>query len=324
MLTNQSGNSSHTKFVLFGFSGLSGYRQFLFFPFFLLFILSFVGNSVLIITIKTGRHLHSPMYVFICATAFVDLTLPIIFVPQMLLSFLFNWNEITLFCCLIQMFFIHFFSSFQSTVLLGMALDRYVAICIPLRYNDYMNSYTLFKFSAVVFLRNMFLVLLVVLLASPLSFCSSNVIDHCFCEHMALVSLACENTNKNSIIGLLAVFSVAGLDLVFIVISYTKIFFDIFKKASGNSGKKAIHTCGTQLIIIGVSYTFAMTAILAYRIKNSLPPNIHTLISIMYLLFPSCFHPLIYGIRTKEIREQMLKLVKCRSLCISMKISSIC
>ncbi|MBN3297280.1 olfactory receptor 52E8-like [Amia ocellicauda] len=315
--------TSHTEFFLLGFHGLGEYRKYIFIPFFLISVLSFVGNAALIFTIKTGSSLHSPMYVLICINACVDLTLPIIFVPKMLLSFLFDLSGITLLGCLVQMFFIHFVSSFQSTVLLGMALDRYVAICIPLRYNDYVNISTFFKFSVVVILRNMFFVLLVVVLASPLSFCLSNVIDDCFCQHMALVSLACGNTSKNSIIGLLSVFSITVTDAVLIVISYIKIFSDVFKTHS-KSSEKALHTCGTHLIVTGVSFSFTMTSFLAYRFKSSLPPNIHNLISVTYLLLPSTFHPIIYGIRTKAIREQMLNLFQCTRIGpISMKVSSI-
>ncbi|MBN3297283.1 O52E8 protein, partial [Amia calva] len=324
MQQNQSAITSHTEFLLLGFDGLGGYRQYLFIPFFLIGVLSFLGNAALIITIKTGSSLHSPMYVLICMNACVDLTLPIIFVPKMLLSFLFNLSGITLLGCLIQMFFIHFIGSFQSTVLLGMALDRYVAICIPLRYNDYINWSNFCKFSAVVILRNLFFVLLIVVLASPLSFCSSNVIDDCFCQHMALVSLACGNTSKNSIIGLLAIFFLIITDAVILVITYIKIFSDVFKTHSGKSQEKALHTCGTHLIVTGVTFAFTMTSFLAYRFKNSLPPNIHNLISIMYLLFPSTLHPIIYGIRTKAIREQMLKLFQCTTIGpISIKVLSI-
>ncbi|XP_066556153.1 olfactory receptor 52E8-like [Amia ocellicauda] len=317
-------NTSHTEFLLLGFQGLGEYRRYLSIPFFLIGVLSFAGNALLIFTIKTRNSLHSPMYVLICMNACVDLTLPIIFAPKMLLSFLFDWNGITLLGCLVQMFFIHFVSSFQSTVLLGMALDRYVAICVPLRYNDYINMSTFCKFSAVVLLRNMFFVLLVVVLASRLSFCSSNVIDDCFCEHMALVSLACGNTTKNSIIGLLGVFSVTVTDAVIFVISYIKVFSDVFKTHSGKSREKTIHTCGTHLIIAGVTLTFTMTTLLAYRFQNSLPPNIHNLISVIYLLLPTILHPIVYGIRTKAIKEEMWKHFQCKIIGpISLKLSSV-
>ncbi|XP_006628012.2 olfactory receptor 52K1-like [Lepisosteus oculatus] len=324
MQKQESGNVSHTEFLLIGFYGLEEQRWLLFFPFFLMFMLSTAANSFLIFVIKTQRSLHSPMCVLIGAMAFVDLSLPVFFVPKMLLSFLFNWNGISLVGCLVQMFFIHFFGAFQSSILLWMALDRYAAICIPLRYNDYMNPSSSAKFVVASVLRNGIFILVIVILAGYLSYCSSNVIDHCFCEHMALVSLACGSTAVNSIVGLTTIFCVTTLDCVIMVVSYVKIFILVFKTASGKSSRKAIHTCITHIIVMCVSYFCAMTSFFAYRIKNSISPNIRVLISTMYLLFPSCFNPIIYGIRTKEIREQILKLIKRSQVAqTSVKVSSV-
>ncbi|XP_006628016.2 olfactory receptor 52E8-like [Lepisosteus oculatus] len=320
----QGGNFSHTEFLLIGFYELEEQRWLLFFPFLLMFMLSTVANSALIFVIRTQRSLHSPMCVLIGAMAFVDLSMPTIFIPKMLLSFLFNWNGISLLGCLIQMFFVHFVGSFQSSILLWMALDRYAAICIPLRYNDFMNLSNFLKFTVVTILRNCTFVVIVVVLAGNLPYCSSNVIDHCFCEHMALVSMACGSTVTNSIVGLVAVFCITTVDCVCIVISYVKIFYSIFIKASGKSSRKAIHTCTTHIIVMCVSYTCTITAYLSYRVKNSIPPNIRVLISIIHILIPCCFNPIIYGLRTKEIREQLVKLVQAPRIGqTSVKVSSV-
>ncbi|XP_006628017.2 olfactory receptor 52E8-like [Lepisosteus oculatus] len=302
----QGGNFSHTDFFFTGFYGLEDQRWLLFFPFVLMFMLSTFANSVLIFVIKTQRSLHSPMCVLIGAMACVDLGMPTVFIPKMLLGFLFNWDSISLLGCLVQMFFIHFVGSFQTSILLCMALDRYAAICIPLRYNDYMNIPNSIKFIVATVVRNGIFVVIVVILAGNLPYCSSNLIDHCFCEHMALVSLACGSTVLNSVFGLVAVFCIITVDCICIVVSYVKIFYSVFK--SGKSSRKAIHTCTTHIIVMCVTYTCTMTAFLSYRIRNSLSPNVRVLISIMYMFLPCCFNPFIYGIRTKEIREQLLKL----------------
>ncbi|MBN3297253.1 O52K1 protein, partial [Amia calva] len=289
-----------------------------------MFVVATIGNSVIIFTIKTGASLHSPMYVLICAIAVVDLTLPVLFIPKMLFSLLFDWNEIALSDCLVQMFFIHFLGSFESTILLIMALDRYIAICNPLRYNDYINMTTFLKLSVAAFIRSGLLISIIIILAGSLSFCLSNVIEHCYCEHMALVGLACGDTTKNSIMGLIVVFCIPGLDLLFIFFSYFKIFSAVFKAAAGKSRQKAIHTCGTHLIVILVSYTLALCSFLAYRFGKSISPDMHILISVTYNIFPCCFNPIIYGIRIKEIREKILrsiKITKCNVM--SIKVTSI-
>ncbi|KAG8001707.1 Olfactory receptor 52N2, partial [Nibea albiflora] len=185
-----------------------------------MFIVSLSANSLLLYVIVSQRSLHSPMCIFIGGMAFVDLSLPLLFVPHMLLSFLFNWRGISLTGCLVQMHFIHFVGSFQSTLLVWMALDRYFAICTPLYYHKHMAMPRFLKFIIPLVVRNVVMITLFVSLAGNLSFCAENVIKHCFCEHMALVELACGSTAINNLAGLLSIFIVIVFDVVFVSGSY--------------------------------------------------------------------------------------------------------
>ncbi|XP_067306829.1 olfactory receptor 52K2-like [Pseudorasbora parva] len=301
-------NISFTDFKLIGFYSLGEWRPFLCIPFFLLFLLAIIANYILIYLITSQKSLHSPMYVLIGLMAVVDLILPIFFVPNMLLSFLFNWSGISLTGCLIQMFSIHFVGTFQSTLLLWMALDRYFAICTPLYYHKHMEIPNFLKFVLPPVIRNVLLVVTMVFLAGRLSFCATNVIDHCFCEHMALVQLACGDISVNNIVGLLTAFLIPTADFVLINVSYILIFTSVFK--SGKTNMKALNTCITHIIVMSFSLTFALIAFLSYRIRNNLSPSSRVFVSTMYLLFPSSFNPIIYGVRTKEIRETFLKFIK--------------
>ncbi|XP_056611966.1 olfactory receptor 52K2-like [Triplophysa dalaica] len=293
-------NISFADFKLVGFYSLEEWRPFLFIPFFLMFILSIFANSILIYLIISQRSLHSPMYVLIGLLAVGDFILPILFVPHMLLSFLFNWNGISLTGCLIQMFGLHFFGAFHSTLLLWMAIDRYFAICRPLYYHKYVELSNFLKFVVLPVIRNAAFVMSVVILAGNLSFCETNVIDHCFCEHMALVQLACGDISINNLVGLLTAFLIPAADFILISASYIVIFISVFK--SGKGHMKAFNTCITHLIVISVTLTLAMTSFLSYRTKNNFSPDSHVFVGTMYILFPSCFNPIIYGVRTKEIR----------------------
>ncbi|XP_036454928.1 olfactory receptor 52K1-like [Colossoma macropomum] len=298
-------NISFTIFKLNGFYSLGEWRRFLFIPYFFMFVLSTVSNSILIYLIITQRALHSPMFVLIGLMAVVDLFMPIFFVPNMLLSFLFDWNKISLVDCLIQIFFIQYVGAYQSTLLMWMSLDRFFAICRPLSYHNYMQTSNFLKFIIVPVIRNTLLNITMVSLAGKLHFCMKNEIDHCFCEHMGLVQLACGDTSTNNLLGLASAFLVSTTDFLFITASYVMIFASVMK--SGKSSMKAINTCITHIIVITFSLIFALTAFLSYRIRNNFSPNSRIFISTMYALFPSCFNPVIYGIRTKEIRQQFLK-----------------
>ncbi|XP_042371671.1 olfactory receptor 52E4-like [Plectropomus leopardus] len=297
--------SSHTHFLLDGFSELGALRPVLFIPFFIMFVVALSANSLLLYVVVSQRSLHSPMYVLIAGMACVDLSLPLFFVPNMLLSFLFDWRGISLIGCLVQMHFVHFVGAFQSTLLVWMALDRYFAICTPLYYHERMALPRFLKFIIPLVVRNVLMVTLFVSLAGSLSFCAENVMNHCFCEHMALVQLACGSTAINNLVGLMAIFLIPVADFVFIAASYVVIFSSVL--SSGRSAVKALHTCFTHIVVITVSLTIALVAFLSYRIRNGLPAAMRVFFSTMYLLFPSCFNPIIYGIRTAEIRQQILK-----------------
>ncbi|XP_072547164.1 olfactory receptor 52K1-like [Salminus brasiliensis] len=301
-------NTSFTSFKLNGFSDLEEWRPILSVPYLLMFLLSTVSNSFLIFLIISQRALHSPMFVLIGLMAFVDLCWPIVFVPNMLLNLLFNWNGISLVGCLIQMFCIHYVGTFQSTLLLWMSLDRFFAICRPLYYHKCMQMSSFLKFIIVPVIRNIILVTTMVSLAGKLHYCLRNEIDHCFCEHMALVQLACGDISINNLVGLLTAFLVPTADFVFIAVSYVIIFASVMKSRQSHS--KAVNTCVTHIIVITGSLVFALMAFLSYRIRNNFSPNSRIFISTMYILFSSCFNPIIYGLRTKELREHLLKFIK--------------
>ncbi|XP_058270353.1 olfactory receptor 52K1-like [Hemibagrus wyckioides] len=300
-------NTSYTTFKLNGFLALGGWRPILSIPYFFMFLLSTTSNSIIIYLIASQKSLHSPMYVLIGFMSVVDLCWPIFFVPSLLLNFLFEWNEISLVNCLIQMFCIQIIGGFQSTTLVWMALDRFFAICRPLYYHKYMELQSFLKFIIVPLSRNLLLNIIMISLAGKLNFCAINQIDHCFCEHMGLVQLACGDTSINNLIGLVSTFLIPTGDFIFITASYIIIFASVMK--SGKAHLKAINTCITHIIVMTVNLAFALIAFMSYRIRNNFHPNIRVFLSTMYVLFPSCFNPIIYGVRTTEIRKQFFKLL---------------
>ncbi|MEQ2308619.1 hypothetical protein AMECASPLE_030056 [Ameca splendens] len=306
--------SSHKYFIFSGFSELGTLKSFISIPFLILFVVSLFANSLLIYVVVSQRSLHSPMYILIACMAFVDMSLPLLLIPNLLLNVLFNWREISLSGCLVQMLLIHTLGACQSGLLFWMALDRYFAICRPLSYHEHMSLPRFLKFVIPVLIRDVIMVSVVVILAGSLSYCLKNAINHCICEHMALVELACGSTAINSLVGLLGIFLVTMVDFFCITTSYIVIFRSVLR--SGKSSAKALHTCITHIIVMVISLTLVLTAFLSYRMKNSLPNAGRVFVSIMYLFLPSCLNPIIYGVRTTEIRQHILKML---SFCWSLK-----
>ncbi|XP_029111413.1 olfactory receptor 52K1-like [Scleropages formosus] len=267
---------------------------------------------MIIFIILSHRALHSPMYMLICVKAIFDLVIPIFFVPNMLLNLLFNWNHISLIGCLVQMFCIHFFGSVQTTILLWMALDRFYAICTPLHYNEHMRFSAFLKFVIIPLLRNAVFISAIVGLARSLSYCQSNEIKQYFCEHMALVTLACGPIYVNNVVGLCTMFFIPAADVLLIAVSYVRIFVSlvVLHTAEVEDRWKAFHTWSTHLHVMMSFYLVGSVTFLSHKTGIDIATDINIFLGVLYINFPATVNPIIYGVRTKEIRNAVLKMFK--------------
>nr|XP_046244196.1 olfactory receptor 52K2 isoform X2 [Scatophagus argus] len=314
MLEVSPGNNfSHSTFVFRGFPELQKHRRLLALPFSASYLSVLLGNSLLVFVIRRVEALHSPMYLLICTLCLVDILVVTAIIPKMLLSLLFDRDEISLAGCLTQMFFTHFLSSLESTLLLAMALDRYVAICQPLHYTKIIDSSMFVKLLLFTLVRSGSIMATLVGLAGSLRFCGSNIIQHCYCDHMALVSLACGSTAKSSAAGLAVIVCFVGVDIPLIFFSYMKILSVVLRAAAAGEDRwKAFHTCGTHLIIMMCFYLVGSVTFLSHNLNIPIPTDVNTFMGLMYILFPATVNPIIYGVRTKEIRNGFFKIFKLR------------
>uniref|UniRef100_A0A3Q1H073 Olfactory receptor n=1 Tax=Anabas testudineus TaxID=64144 RepID=A0A3Q1H073_ANATE len=302
-------NFSHTSFVFRGFPELQNLHRLLAFPFSASYLTVLLGNSLLVYVISSVESLHSPMYLLICTLCVVDILVVTAILPNMLLNLLFGWDEISLAGCLTQMFFTHFLSSVESTLLLAMAVDRYVAICLPLRYTEIINSSTSVKLLLFTLVRSVSIMATLVSLADSLQFCGSNVIQHFYCDHMALVSLACDSTDKSNAAGLAVIVCFVGVDIPLIFLSYMKILSVVLRAAAaGEDRLKAFHTCSTHLMVIMCFYLVGSLTFLSHNLNIPIPTGVNTLMGLMYILFPATVNPIIYGVRTKEIQNGFFRI----------------
>uniref|UniRef100_A0A8C8DS28 Odorant receptor, family 55, subfamily E, member 1 n=1 Tax=Oryzias sinensis TaxID=183150 RepID=A0A8C8DS28_9TELE len=304
----RDGNSSLSSFVFRCFPELHAHRRLLALPFFLSLLSVLLGNSALILVIRREERLRGPMHLLICALCLVDILVVVAILPNMLLGLTLDHSTISLAGCLTQMFFTHFLSSVESTLLLTMALDRLAAICEPLHYRSIMDSYMLLRLLLFTLLRSGSIMATLVALAGSLRFCGSNVIQHCYCDHMALVSLACDSTDRSWRAGVAVIVCFVGVDIPIIFFSYVKIL-RVVLRAAREDRSKAFHTCSTHLMVMMCFYLVGSVAFLS----RDLSSGVGAFMGVLYILLPATVNPIIYGIRTKEIRNGLLRLLKVRT-----------
>ncbi|XP_075752701.1 olfactory receptor 52L1-like [Pelodiscus sinensis] len=140
-------------------------------------------------------------------------------------------------------------------------------------------------------------------------YCSSVSINAPYCVHIAVVKLACADTSISSYYGLFGLFCVMGLDVVFIAISYMQILRAIFRLPTKEARLKTFWTCGSHLCVIIIFYMPSVFSSLMYRFGQNFPQHVHVLLGSMYVLLPPVLNPIIYGVKTKQIRGQLLGLI---------------
>ncbi|XP_037696184.1 LOW QUALITY PROTEIN: olfactory receptor 52K2-like [Choloepus didactylus] len=297
-------------FVLAGIPSLESSHGWFSVPFFLVFVITVIGNLTILCIIRVENSLHEPMFLFLAMLSVADLSLVSATVPHMLGIF---WGvdakEISFNACLMQMFFIPFFYVIESGILLAMAFDRFVAIWKPLRYTTILANNMLVKMALAILARALVVLIPAPILAKSLESFQTHTIAYSYCAYMAVVQIACGDISNHIVYGLMVIVASMGFDLFFIILSYGLRLHTVFLIPSWEARGKAISTCGSHLCVIALFYSPVVFSVLAQSLGFHMTPHLQIIIDNLYFLVPPMVNPLIYGVRTKQMRERVLQIL---------------
>lgn len=265
-------------------------------------------NVTVLSTIALDRKLHKPMFILLFNMPINDLIGATAFFPQLLVSILAQNRSISYPACYLQALLVHLYGAGSLTILTSMAYDRYIAICCPLRYNSIMSSSNLMKI--IIFMWLLVITLIVVLLALVTRFkiCRTTIVD-IYCNNPSLVRLICDDTRINNYYGLLITAVFQGVSLIVVIFTYIQILLTCVMNKSSDARSKAIQTCGTHLVVFLFLEFNACFSLIAHRFEQA-APSLRRAFGVSVMVFPPILNPLIYGLKTKEIRQNVLGFYK--------------
>ncbi|XP_036894527.1 olfactory receptor 13-like [Sturnira hondurensis] len=307
--------TSVTEFLLVGFPLSQGMRVLLFGVFSLFYAFTLLGNGVILGLISLDSRLHTPMYFFLSNLATVDIAYACNTVPQMLVNLLSPAQPISFAGCIIQTFLFLIFAATECLLLVIMSFDRYVAICLPLRYSTIMSWRVCVTLTVTSWTVGVLPALVHLVLLLPLPFCGPQKVNHFFCELLAVLKLACADTHLNKFMVSAGSVSVLVGPMSAIVVSYSHILRAVLKIQSAEGRWKAFSTCSSHLCVVGLYYGIAM--ILYIGPQHGDPQEQKKYLLLFHSLFNPMLNPLIYSLRNREVHAALRRRLKRKDLCES-------
>uniref|UniRef100_A0A673UJ65 Olfactory receptor n=1 Tax=Suricata suricatta TaxID=37032 RepID=A0A673UJ65_SURSU len=298
-------NASSFIFILMDLPGLEAAHCWTAIPICSIYVVSLLGNITIMCIVKSEPALHQPMYYFLSMLAVTDLGLSASTLPTMLPFYMLGLRQVAVDMCLAQLFFIHTFSIMESSVLLTMAVDRFVAISNPLRYSTILTSSRVASLGLASVVRSVGLHIPAPIMLKRLPYCQNRLLSHSYCLHPDVMKLACVDTHVNSAYGLFVVLSTLGVDSVLIILSYGLILQTVLSIASNAERLKALKTCVSHGCAVLLFYTSMIGLSMIQRFGKGASPSGRVLLSYLHFLTPPVLNPVVYTIKTKQIQLRM-------------------
>ena len=304
-----SNHSSVTEFCLLGFSGSQELHHVLFAVFFLFYSVTIIGNMVIIVIVCVDKRLQSPMYFFLGHLSALEIMITSLIVPAMLWGLLLpGMQTISLTACVAQLFLYLALGTTEFALVGAMAVDRYVAVCNPLRYNTIMNSHTCISVVTGSWVFGFLSEIWPVYATFQFTFCKSNVLDHFFCDRGQLLRLSCDDTLFTEfVLFLMAVFIIIG-SLAPTIVSYTYIVSIILKIPTASGRRKAFSTCASHFTFVVIGYGSCL--FLFVKPKQTQAAEYNRVASLMVLVVNPFLNPFIFTLRNDKFIEAFRNVMK--------------
>ncbi|XP_063288446.1 olfactory receptor 8G50-like [Pelobates fuscus] len=307
----ESKNQSLVRyFIIQGISGLPELQVPIFLLVLFLYILTLAGNMTILLLVCLDRHLHTPMYFFLCNLSILDMFSTTLTQHNVLVFFITKNNRVSYNTCITQMYFFGCFICDELLFLTAMSYDRYVAICNPLCYHMYMNNQVCALLALSCWLIGFIEVIPYIILLLGFSCYKSNIVNHFFCDLVPLMKLSCSDTSVLEILSLTEGFLLMTFTpFLLTFISYVFIIVSILKIRSSIGRRKAFYTCSSHLTVVILLYVTLFSQYLKPTATDTSESS--KFVSLFNTAVVPLLNPLIYSLKNKDVKVALARRFKC-------------
>ncbi|KAM5172473.1 olfactory receptor 5AN6-like [Mantella aurantiaca] len=246
------------------------------------------------------------MYIFLSHLSGCDLVISTNVTPKTLWIILLSQAPISFLSCVTQLYFVGATSIMECCLLTVMSYDRYLAVCSPLHYNSIMNTNLPHYLVLCTWLIGFGQSLITHSLILNIHFCSSNIINHFFCDLGPVLQLSCSDTIIIQIEVSTFTIVTGFSQVLFILVTYICIFNAILHISSVAGREKVFSTCSSHLTVVCIYYGSLIILYVAPSKGNSF--NLNKVLSLLNSVVTPLFNPIIYSLRNKEIGTALKKI----------------
>lgn len=253
------------------------------------------------------------MYFFLTHMSCLEIGYTSVTVPKMLAGFIGvdGGKNISYAGCLSQLFIFTFLGATECFLLAAMAYDRYVAICMPLRYGALVSWGTCVRLAGACWLVGFLTPILPIYFLSQLTFCGPNVVDHFFCDVSPLLALSCSDVTLKETTDFLVSLTVLLVSSAVISVSYGNIVWTLLHIRSAAERRKAFSTCAAHLTVVSLFYGTLFFMYVRTKVASSI--NFNKVVSVFYSIVTPMLNPLIYSLRNKEVKGALSRAFSLKS-----------
>ncbi|XP_001379895.2 olfactory receptor 6T1-like [Monodelphis domestica] len=292
-----------TEFVLIGFPGSWGLQLILFLGLLVTYVVTIMGNVLIIVLSWSDHRLQTQMYFFLRNLSLLELGWVSVVVPKMLVSLLTRDYSISFAACIMQSYFYFLLATTDYFLLAVMSLDRYLAVCRPLHYETLMSGPICVRLVIASWISGFLWVLSPTILMANLPFCSSNVIDHFFCDSWPLMQLSCGDTQLLKLLAFILSTTVLLGSLALTAISYVYIFLTVFRAPTATERRKAFSTCASHLTVVIIAYGGSI--FLYIRTSETQSLFLKKGASALVCIITPLLNPFIFSLRNDKVKQAL-------------------